>query len=39
MSYRNLEIYKIAHKLVIDIHYTSLNKLPRFEMYEEGCQI
>ena len=39
MSYRNLEIYKIAHKLVIDIHYISLNKLPRFEMYEEGCQI
>ena len=39
MSYRDLEIYKIAHMLVIDIHHTSLNKLPRFEMYEEGCQI
>jgi four helix bundle protein len=39
MSYRELEIFKIAHKLVIDIHDTSLNKLPRFEMYEEGGQI
>ncbi len=39
MSYRELEIFKIAHKLVIDIHNTSMNKLPRFEMYEEGRQI
>lgn len=39
MSYRELEIFEIAHKLVIDIHITSLNKLPRFEMYEEGRQI
>lgn len=39
MSYRELEIFEIAHKLVIDIHNTSLNKLPRFEMYEEGRQI
>ncbi len=39
MSYRKLEIYQIAHKLVIDIHYITLNKLPGFEMYEEGSQI
>jgi four helix bundle protein len=39
MSYQKLEIFKIAHMLVIDIHYTSLNKLPRFEMFEEGRQI
>jgi len=39
MSYQDLEIFEIAHKLVIDIHITSLNKLPRFEMYEEGRQI
>jgi len=39
MSYRELEIFKIAHELVIDIHDTSLHKLPRFEMYEEGQQI
>jgi len=39
MSYRNLEIYNIAHQLVIDIHNLTLTKLPRFEMLEEGSQI
>ncbi len=37
-SYRDLEIYKKAHKLAIEIHEMSL-QLPRFEMYEEGSQI
>jgi four helix bundle protein len=36
-SYRNLDIYKKAHKLAIEIHEMSL-KLPKFEMYEEGSQ-
>ena len=39
MSYRKLEIYKIAHQLVIDIHIMTLTSLPKFEMFEEGCQI
>jgi len=39
MSYRKLEIYKIAHQLVIDIHMMTLTKLPNIEMYEEGSQI
>jgi len=39
MSYRNLEIWQVAKTLVIDIHKLSLNKLPKFEMYEEGSQI
>jgi len=39
MSYRKLEIYKIAHQLVIDIHMMTLTKLPKFEIYEEACQI
>jgi four helix bundle protein len=39
MSYRKLEIYKIAHQIVIDIHLMSLTKLPKFEIYEEGSQI
>ena len=39
MSYRELEIYQIAHQLVIDLHNLTLNNLPRFEMYEEGSQI
>jgi four helix bundle protein len=37
-SYRDLDIYKKAHKLAIEIHEMSL-KLPRFELYEEGNQI
>jgi four helix bundle protein len=39
MSYRKLEIYKIAHQLVIDIHMMTLTKLPKLDMYEEGSQI
>lgn len=39
MHYSELEIYKIAHKLVLDIHYMTLHNLPLFEMYEEGKQI
>ena len=37
-SYKDLEIYKKAHKLAIEIHEMSLT-LPKFEMYEEGSQI
>jgi len=37
-SYRDLDIYKKAHKLAIEIHEMRL-KLPRFELYEEGSQI
>ena len=33
-SYRDLNIYKKAHKLVIEIHEMSLT-LPKFELYEE----
>ncbi|MBT3423531.1 MAG: four helix bundle protein [Bacteroidetes bacterium] len=39
MSYRNLEIWKLARKNVIDIHKMTLTKLPKFEMFEEGSQI
>ena len=38
MSYKDLEIYQIAHKLAVDIHMMTL-QLPNFEMYEEGSQI
>lgn len=37
-SYRDPDIYKKAHKLVIEIHEMSLT-LPKFELYEEGSQI
>jgi four helix bundle protein len=34
-----LEIWQAARALVIDIHKMTLEKLPRFELYEEGNQI
>lgn len=39
MSYKNLEIWQIARELVIDVHKMTLQKLPKFEMFEEGSQI
>ncbi len=39
MSYKNLDIWKLASELVVDIHKLSLNELPKFELYEEGSQI
>ena len=39
MSYRNLEIWKIADKLALEIHSMTLKDLPGFEMYETGSQI
>ena len=39
MSYKNLEIWQAARSLVIDIHKMTMEKLPRFELYEEGSQI
>ena len=39
MSYKNLEIWQAARSLVIDIHKMTMEKLPRFELYEEGGQI
>ncbi len=39
MSYRTLDIWKLARELVTDVHHMSLNQLPKFEMYEESSQI
>jgi four helix bundle protein len=39
MSYRNLEIWKLARAMSVDIHKMSLTQFPKFEMYEEGSQI
>ncbi len=38
MSYKNLEVWKLAREVAIDIHNMSL-KLPKFEMFEEAQQI
>ena len=39
MSYKNLEIWKLADDLVVEIHEMTLTRLPKFEMFEEGTQI
>ena len=38
MNYKDLEVWKIARELSIEIHKITLT-LPKFEMYEEGSQI
>jgi len=38
-SFKDLDIYKKAHNLSIEIHAITLEMLPKFEMYEEGSQI
>ena len=37
-SYKDLDIYRIAHELGIEIHKLSLC-LPKYELYETGSQI
>ncbi|MEW6654301.1 MAG: four helix bundle protein [Bacteroidota bacterium] len=39
MSYKNLEIWKLAKEVTVQIHEMSLTRLPKFEMYEVGSQI
>jgi four helix bundle protein len=39
MSYKNLEIWKLAREAVVDIHNMTLTELPKFELFEEGSQI
>jgi four helix bundle protein len=38
MSYKNLDIWKLAREVVIEIHHMSL-ALPKFEQFEEAPQI
>ena len=37
-TYRDLEIYRLAHPLAVEIHFMTMD-LPKYEMYEEGSQI
>lgn len=37
-SYKDLEIYQLAHRLAIEVHRVSLI-LPKFEAYEEASQL
>ncbi len=38
-SYKDLEVYLLAKELAVKVHRLIIEKLPRFEMYEEGSQI
>lgn len=38
-SYKDLAIYVLAKESAVKIHKMTLDKLPKFEMYEEGSQI
>ena len=37
-TYKDLEIYQIAHALGVETHHLSLT-LPKFELYESGSQL
>jgi four helix bundle protein len=39
MSYRDLEIWKLAREAAVGVHRMTLHELPKFEMYEEASQI
>ena len=39
MSYKKLEIWRLADTVVVRVHKMSLQKLPKFELYEVGSQI
>jgi hypothetical protein len=39
VGYKTLEVWQLARDLVIDIHRLTIEKLPKFEMFEEGSQI
>lgn len=39
MSYRKLEIWRLAREVSAEIHAMTLSALPKFELYEQGSQI
>ena len=39
LSYKDLDIYKLGHKLAVEVHKMTIKDLPRFELYEEGSQL
>jgi four helix bundle protein len=39
VSYKNLQVWKLARDLSVDIHKMTLSALPKHEMYEVGSQI
>jgi four helix bundle protein len=39
MNYEDLEIWRIANELVLQIQLLTINDIPKYEMYETGSQI
>jgi hypothetical protein len=39
MSYRDLEIWKLAREIAIAVHRMTLQNLPKFEMYEQANSV
>jgi four helix bundle protein len=39
MSYRTLEIWRLAREVSVEIYRMTIESLPKFEMYEEASQI
>jgi len=37
-SYKDLQIYQLAHQLGVDVHHFTL-ELPKYELYETGSQL
>jgi hypothetical protein len=38
-SYEDMDVYKLAKKMAVEIHRMTLSELPKFENYEQGSQI
>ena len=38
-SYEDMDVYKLAKKMAVEIHQMTLRELPKFENYEQGSQI
>lgn len=38
-SYKDLEVYSLAIQLAVRLHKITIEKLPKFEMFEEGSQV
>jgi four helix bundle protein len=39
VSYRDLEVYQLSRRLAVELHKTTLSELPKFQFFEQRCQI
>jgi four helix bundle protein len=38
-NYKDLEVYRLAHNLAVEVHKMTLTELPKYEQYEEASQL